>query len=109
MSDSPVQRALAAATAALFVACGCLYFFLPPMVADTVDSVLRVVLLGTTLATALLLHTVFVAIAARRLNRSVIGWAALAFLLFPIGSVASLILLNWFGDEAKGSAPAARA
>ena len=106
MADTPAQRALAAATASLVVAVACLAMFLPPMLAHTVDSVLRIVAFALLLAVAVLLHWVYVAIAAFRLGRSVAGWTALAVVLFPVGSVAALMLLGWFHDEADVAAGA---
>lgn len=106
MAETPAQRAIGAATASLVVAAGCIAMFLPPLGAATTASVLRSVFFGITLAAALLLHWVFVAIAARRLGRSVAGWLALSVLLFPVGSAAALILLAWFREEAEtASAP----
>ncbi len=104
--ESPAQKVLSAATAALVVAVACIAMFLPPLVDHTVDSVLRVVAVALTLAVALLLHWVFVGIAAGRLDRSVAGWVALSCLLFPVGSAAALILLGWFSNEAKTPAVA---
>ena len=101
--ESPSQRALSAATAALVVALACIAMFLPPLVERTVDSVLRTVLIGVTLSVAILVHWAFVGIAARHLGRSVIGWVALSVLLFPVGSAAALMLLGWFRTE--GEAP----
>ena len=105
MTESPAQRALTAATVSLLLAVGCIAMFLPPLGAHTVDSVLRTVATALVLACALLLHFVFVGIAASRLGRSVASWVSLSVLLFPIGSAAALILLNWFGDEAASPAP----
>ena len=101
---------MAASTAALVVACACIAAFLPPMLERTLASLPRTVLLGTVMAVAQLLHWVFLGIAARRLRRSVAGWVVLAVLLFPIGGVAALILLAWFGDDraVPSSAPAPR-
>lgn len=101
--ESPAQKALSAATAALVVALACIAMFLPPLVERTVDSVLRTVIVGLTLSVAILVHWAFVGIAARRLGRSVIGWVALSVLLFPVGSAAALMLLGWFRHE--GEAP----
>lgn len=99
MPETPAQRALSAATLALALALVCVAQFLPPWLDSTLRSVLRVVLVGATLAVALLLHWVFVGIAAARQRRSVAGWVSLSSLLFPVGSVAALILLNWLNDE----------
>jgi len=106
MAETPAQRALTASTVSLVVAAGCIAMFLPPLAAQTVDSVLRSAFFGVTLAAALLLHWVFLAIATRRLGRSVAGWLSLSVLLFPVGSAAALILLSWFRDEAAPAPPA---
>lgn len=99
-SAQRAQKAIGASTLALVVACAGIFAFLPPMVEATVASVPRTVLLGTAIAAGMLLHWVFVGIAAHRLERSVPGWLALSVLLFPIGGIAALILLGFFGDEA---------
>jgi len=107
MSDSPSQRALAASTVCLIISVACVAAFLPPMLERTLESILRTALVGTTLAVSQLLHWVFLGIGARRAGRSAAGWVALAVLLFPIGGVAALILLSWFGDESPALAPRA--
>jgi hypothetical protein len=106
MTETPAQNALMASTVALVVACAGLAFFLPPMLDRTLESVPRIVLTALALATATLLHWAFLGIAARRLGRGVAGWAALSVLLFPIGSVAALMLLAWLDDEAELPVPA---
>ncbi len=106
MQESPDQRALAVSTVALVVALASAAMFIPPLVEHTVATPLRSVATGLALAAALVLHWVFLGLAARRMKRSVAAWLGLAVLLFPVGSVAALILLNWFGDEAR--APAAQ-
>ncbi|ODV09918.1 MAG: hypothetical protein ABT20_09525 [Rubrivivax sp. SCN 70-15] len=106
MSETPAQRAFAASTVALVVAVASLAALLPPL--SDGAAVVRTVLIALALASAMLLHWVFLAIGAHRMQRSVAGWLALSVLLFPVGSVAALILLSWFGDEAPQS-PAMRA
>ncbi len=101
MSETPAQRAFAASTVALVVAVACLAALLPPL--SDGAAVVRTVLTALALASAMLLHWVFLAIGAYRLQRSVAGWLALSVLLFPVGSVAALILLSWFCDEAPQS------
>lgn len=98
---SSAHRALGASTLALVVACASIVPFVPPMVEFTVQSIPRIVLLGSAILAGMLLHWVFLGIAARRLGRSVLGWVALAVGLFPIGGVTALILLGFFGDEAE--------
>ena len=106
MNETPASRALAAATAALLIAAGCVALFLPPLNQRLFASVLALVAVGCVLASALLLHWVFLGIAAQRMGRSVAGWVALSVLLFPVGSAAALIVLGWLGDEAAGPEPA---
>ncbi|MCW5632348.1 MAG: hypothetical protein KIT17_03350 [Rubrivivax sp.] len=103
--ESPAQRALTASTLALLVAVGALLLFLPPFFERFLTGAAHVVANSLALATALLLHWVFLAISARRMQRSVAGWVTLAVVLFPVGGAAALILLGWFGDEAGTAAP----
>ncbi len=107
MTEPRADNALKSSTAALVVAVACIAMFLPPLDSHTTGSVLRPVLLGLVLATAVLLHWVFLGIAARRLGRSVVGWVALSVLLFPVGGGAALVLLHWL--HAEGGPPAATA
>ena len=106
MTESAEHRALSASTVALLVAVGCVALFLPPLSQGTLDSVLRTVATALGLACALLLHWVFLGIAARRMQRSVAGWVGLS-VLFPVGSAAALILLSWLGDEGREPVAAA--
>jgi hypothetical protein len=101
-AESPAQRAIGASVAALVVAVAAGMTFLPPMVQSTIASVPRTVAAALVLATAVLLHWVFLGIAARRLERSVPGWLAMGVLLFPIGGAAALILFGWFEEDRQG-------
>ncbi len=89
------RRALADSALALLVACTAIAMFLPPLVGDTLSSVPRIVAAGLTIAVAMPLHWVFLGIGARRMGRPLAGWLSLSVLLFPVGSVAALILLLW--------------
>ncbi len=106
MTETPVQRALTAATLALVVALAAIAMFLPPLAERTLATVMGTVATALVLALALLLHWVFVGVAAHRMQRPLGFWVALAVLLFPIGGAAALILLSWFGDEGSAPAPA---
>lgn len=106
MSETPAQRALAASTVCLAGAAGCVALLLPPLNERVFESVLRIVVIGLALALGLVLHWIFLGIAARRMRRSVAGYVSLAVLLFPIGGAAALILLNWFSGEQNNAAPA---
>jgi hypothetical protein len=104
MHNTAAHRAITAASTALL---GCALSgaaFLPPLVQATTQSVLRSALLGLALAVAMLLHWIFLGIAAQRMGRSVPAWVAFSVLLFPIGSVAALILLGWPHDEPRAVA-----
>ena len=103
-SDPAAQRAINASVTALLVAVAAGMAFLPPLVVATTASVPRTMAVALLLATALLLHWVFLGIAARRLERSVPGWVAMGVLLFPIGGATALILFGWFEEEARGLA-----
>ena len=61
---------------------------------------------GAALGCTLLLHWIFLGLAVQRMRRSVAAWVGLSVLLFPIGSVLSLVLLGWFSDERGSPAPA---
>jgi hypothetical protein len=106
MTETPAQRALTAASLALTVAIAAIVMFLPPLSAATQSSVLRAAATALVLGVAVVLHWVFVGIAAHRLQRSLRFWVGLAVLLFPIGSAAALILLSWFTGEGASPAPA---
>lgn len=96
---SSAQRALSASGVALAVAIVALLAFMPNLFERYLTSVVHIVGVALVLATALLLHFVFLGIAVRRLGRSLAGWLALAVLLFPVGGAAALILLAWLEDE----------
>ena len=55
-----------------------------------------------TLALGLLAHWVGVGIAARRLERPLLGWVALAMCLTPVGGAAALSLLGLIAAGAAG-------
>ncbi|MBI5721228.1 MAG: hypothetical protein HZC37_26460 [Burkholderiales bacterium] len=105
--ETPAQRALTASTVALVVAVASLLLFLPPFSERYLTAVAFVVGNALVLATALLLHWIFLAIGARRMRRSAFGWVALAVALFPVGGAAALILLSWFSDETGTAAHSA--
>ncbi|MCM0610304.1 MAG: hypothetical protein KA711_15155 [Ideonella sp. WA131b] len=89
---------LHAAAASLVAALACVALFLPPLLDDTIATPLRAAATGAALGVTLLLHWIFLGMAARRLQRSVPAWVGLSVLVFPMGSVLSLVLLGWFAD-----------
>lgn len=100
-ATGPADRAVTASTLAFGSALGCAAMFLPPLFQQVSGSALKIVALALALATSLLLHWVFLGLAARRMGRSAVGWVAPALLLFPVGSAAALILLGFFAGEAR--------
>lgn len=102
------MRALADSALALLVACIGIAMFLPPLVAETIASVLRTVATALAIAVALPLHWTFLGIGVRRMGLRVVPWVALAVLLFPVGAVAALVLLAWFAHEHQVQPSAAR-
>lgn len=103
-------RALTDAALALLVACVAGAQFLPPFAADTLASPGRTLAAGAAAALATLAHWVLLAVAARRQGRAFGGWLGLSVLLFPVGSVAALLLLlaGLHPPAGGGHAPAAR-
>jgi hypothetical protein len=99
MKDSPAAGTLHAATVSLAAALGCVALFLPPLLDDTLASPWRAAATGAALGVTLLLHWIFLGLAARRLQRSVAAWVALSVLVFPIGSALALVLLGWLAKE----------
>ncbi len=99
MQVSNAQQPVAAAAVSLLAWGACVAAFLPPFNASASTSAAFAVLLGLAIATTLVLHLVFVGIAAHRLGRSPAKWVALALVTFPLGSIVGLILLEWFGEE----------
>ena len=104
MTARTAQRALIDATLALVAALAGIAMFLPPLLQATTGSLLRTVGAGLLIALAMLLHWVFLGLAAQRLHRSVAGWVGLSVLLFPVGGAAALILLAWLLVDEQGQA-----
>jgi hypothetical protein len=105
MKETPVARALQAATVSLIAALGCVALFLPPWLADTFASPLRAAVTGAGLGVTLLLHWIFLGLAARRQGRSVPAWVGLSVLLFPVGSALALMLLGRLAEARAALAP----
>jgi cytochrome bd-type quinol oxidase subunit 2 len=104
--DRQASSALSASAVALLL-CGVgVMMFLPPLVDETVASLPRTVLFGLVIAASLLLHGVFLAIAAQRQGRRAGRWLVVALLLPVLGSVLALVVLAWFENEAKAAAEA---
>lgn len=108
MSYAEARPAVSAASTALLLFAVCVGAFIPPFHERVVASPLLVVVFGFGIATALIVHLVFVAIAARRLGRSAAGWVALALLTMPVGSIVALVLFEWTAQQQAAQASGAR-
>ena len=103
MQASRARQPIVAASASLLAFGGCVAALLPPLNHQTLESLPLTVALGIALAVSLILHFVFVGIAAQRLGRSALWWVILSLVLFPIASIVGLILFEWFSEEQNQS------
>lgn len=104
--DRQASSALSASAVALLLCGAGVMMFLPPLVDETVASLPRTALFGLVIAASLVLHFVFLAIAAQREGRSPVRWVTPALLVPVIGSIVALVLLAWFENEARAAAAA---
>jgi len=104
MINPRAERSIAAAAVTLLVFGAAVAAFLPPFFNHISDSVSFMVLLGLTIAASMVLHFIFIGIAASRLGRSAVLWVLLSVLFFPIASIVGLILFEWFSEEEKSAA-----
>jgi len=104
MINPRAERSIAAAAVTLLVFGAAVAAFLPPFFDRISDSVPLMVLLGLTVAASMVLHFIFIGIAASRLGRSAVLWVLLSVLFFPIASIVGLILFEWFSEEEKSAA-----
>lgn len=100
MPYQQAKPAASAASVALIALCLCVGALLPPFFDRVVAAVPLLVALGLGIAVSLVLHLIFVGMAARRLGRHALPWALLALLTLPIGSIVGLILFEWFAAQA---------
>ena len=108
MHRTAARRALIDATLALLAAGAAIALILPPLVHGSALATGRLVGAALVIALALPLHWVFLGIAARHMQRSVLGWVGLSVLLFPVGSAGALILLGGLLAEPEGQPAVAR-
>jgi uncharacterized membrane protein len=101
MVDQRSRNAISAAAITLIIAGGSIAFFLPPLYSHIVHSLWRIILIAIICCICILLHFVFVGIAANRLGRNIALWVLLSICLFPVGSIIGLILFEWFSDEKR--------
>ena len=89
------KSAISAASVALLVLLCSGAAFLPQFNERVLNSVPLVVALGVAIACSLILHLVFVGIAAKKLSRSPVRWAAIALFTLPVGSIVGIVLFEW--------------
>jgi hypothetical protein len=107
MSNPSANRAMSAATGSLLAFGVSLYLFLQHTVEAHSVEAGKTVLLGCAVAASMILHFIFVGIAAHHLNRRPWVWVLITFLGFPISSIVGLVLLAYFDVDQQGL-PAAR-
>jgi len=95
MQDTPASRAAAAAATTLAVAIGLIVLLAMQATGRPKAELVLLPFLGLALAGAIILHSVFVGLLARRTGRSAAWYALGALITFPIGSAVGLILYEW--------------
>jgi hypothetical protein len=103
MQVARAQQPIAAAAVTLVTWAMCIAAFLPPLNQYTLKSVPLMVIAGIGIAVSLILHLVFIGMAARRLDRSAAVWVVVALCGLPVASIIGLILFEWFSDEQNQS------
>jgi len=105
-SQNPhAKRALGAATASLAAFGLCLYMMIMTANEPSGPSVPIVVFLSLGMAASVILHLVFVGMAAARSNRRPWVWVLLALVGFPVTSIVGLVLMAYL-DEERAALPA---
>ena len=104
MQVARAQQPIAAAAVTLVLFIFCIASFLPPLADCTMRSVLLMIAAGMGIAICLILHLIFIGMAARRLNRSPVLWVVIALCGMPIASIVGLILFEWFSEQEKQAA-----
>lgn len=101
MPDRQPSPALSASAVALLLFGAGVLMFLPPLVDETIASVPRTLLFGLVIAASLVLHFIFLGIAAQRQGRRAGLWVGLSLLFLPVGSIVALVLLAWHEGESR--------
>lgn len=104
MQVDRAQQPIAAAAVTLVLLIISIAAFLPPLSHTTLQSVLLMIAAGLGIFICLVLHLVFIGIAAKRLGRSPVVWVLVALFTFPIASIIGLILFEWFSEQDKQAA-----
>ena len=101
MQVARAQQPIAAAAVTLVVWVICVAAFLPPLNTHIMDSVPLMIVAGLGIAVSLVLHLIFIGMAAKRLGRSVVLWVIVALCFLPVASIVGLILFEWFSEQEK--------
>jgi hypothetical protein len=108
MNTNPhAARAMGAATASLLAFGVCLYMLITTANAPDGPAVPLVVFLSLGIAVSVILHLVFVGLAAARSGRRPWLWVVLALVGFPVTAIVGLVLMAYF-DEERAALPATR-
>jgi len=73
--------------------------FLPPLNHYTLHSVLLMIAAGIGIFVSMVLHLIFIGMAAKRLGRSPVLWVIVALCFFPVASIIGLILFEYFSEN----------
>ncbi|WP_373991337.1 hypothetical protein [Duganella sp. BuS-21] len=104
MQIDRAQPAIAAAAVTLVLWIFGVAAFLPPLSHYTLQSLPLIIVAGIGIFICLVLHLVFIGIAAKRLGRSPVLWVLVALCTLPLASIIGLILFEWFSEQAKEAA-----
>ncbi|MYM31692.1 hypothetical protein GTP58_25515 [Duganella sp. CY15W] len=105
MQVARAQQPIAAAAVTLVLWIFGVASFLPPLFQKyTSQSVLLIIAAGIGIFVCLVLHLIFIGIAAQRLGRSPVLWVLVSLLFLPLASIIGLILFEWFSEEQKQAA-----
>jgi hypothetical protein len=99
MQIAHAKQAIAAAAVTLVCSIIGVAAFLPPLVDRTTQSVALVIVAGIGIAVSMILHLIFIGMAAKRLGRSPTVWVVVALFGFPVASIVGLILFEWFSEN----------
>jgi len=97
--NATVKTSVENALIALLVAGVCLWMVIAAATLEE-PPVARIVLMSLGLASALVVHLVFLGKAVKRSGRSLIGWMAALIVLMPLASVALIAVL--YLDDKSG-------
>jgi hypothetical protein len=99
MQVAHAKQPIAAAAVTLVCSIIGVAAFLPPLVYRTTESVPLIMVASIGLAVSMILHLIFIGMAAKRLGRSPTVWVVVAVFGFPIASIVGLILFEWFSEN----------